>query len=200
MPLSKNKLVKKIHNHFINSSNVIKELIYFEKEILLFADKILKTRKANKVLVGGNGGSCADADHFTGELQCTFKDRNRKPISAISLNNSFPAITAWCNDFSFDTYFLRQVQAHGRKRDVLVLLSTGGGDIKSGASINMISAAKLAIKKKMFVISLVGKTGGSLKKISNLCIHVKSDNTAYIQEAHMSILHCVAELLDDLMK
>ena len=53
----------------------------------------------------------------------------------------------------------------------LVLLSTGGGDIKSGASINMISAAKLAIKKKMFVISLVGKTGGSLKKISDLCIH-----------------------------
>ena len=82
----------------------------------------------------------------------------------------------------------------------MVLLSTGGGDIKSGASINMISAAKLALKKKMYVISLVGKTGGSLKKLSNLCIHVKSDNTAYIQEAHMSILHCVAELLDDLLK
>ena len=195
-----NKLINKIYNHFQNSSDVIRELKTFEKEIILFANKISKTRNKNKVLVAGNGGSCADADHFTGELQCTFKDRDRKPISAISLNNSFPAITAWCNDFSFDTYFLRQVQAHGRKGDILILLSTGGGDVKSGASINMISAAKLALKKKMYVISLVGKTGGSLKILSNLCIHVKSDNTAYIQEAHMSILHCVAELLDDLLK
>ena len=194
-----NRLSHKINNHFKNSSNVIKELNKFEKEIMLFANKISNTRNKNKVLVGGNGGSCADADHFTGELQCTFKDRKRKPISAISLNNSFPAITAWCNDFSFDTYFLRQIEAHGRKGDVLVLLSTGGGDIKSGASINMISAAKLALKKKMYVISLVGKTGGALKKISSLCIHVKSNNTAYIQEAHMSILHCVADILEDLI-
>ena len=99
-----NKLINKIYNHFQNSSDVIRELKTFEKEIILFANKISKTRNKNKVLVAGNGGSCADADHFTGELQCTFKDRDRKPISAISLNNSFPAITAWCNDFSFDTY------------------------------------------------------------------------------------------------
>ena len=72
--------------------------------------------------------------------------------------------------------------------------------IKSGASINMISAAKLAIKKKMYVVSLVGKTGGSLKKISNLCIHVKNNNTAYIQEAHMSILHCICICLDKIIK
>ena len=77
-----NRLSYKIKNHFKNSSNVIKELNKFEKEIMLFANKISNTRNKNKVLVGGNGGSCADADHFTGELQCTFKDRKRKPISA----------------------------------------------------------------------------------------------------------------------
>lgn len=194
------KTIQKIQNHFNQSASLISELKKFKSEIYTIANKISKTRIKNKVLVAGNGGSCADADHFTGELQCTFKDRNRKPISAISLNNSFSAITAWCNDFSFETYFLRQIQAHGKKGDVLILLSTGGGEIKTGASINMINAAKLAKKRKIYVISLVGKTGGSLKKISDLCVHVKNDNTAYIQEAHMSILHCVAEILDDMLK
>ena len=73
MSVSNIKLIKKVHNHFKNSSAVIKELKNFEKEIILFANKISKTRNKNKVLIGGNGGSCADADHFTGELQCTFK-------------------------------------------------------------------------------------------------------------------------------
>ena len=109
------------------------------------------------------------------------------------------ALTAWSNDFEFDSFFKRQVNAHGKEDDILFLLSTGGGNLTgSKSSANLVYAAKEGIKKKMKIISLVGKDGGELKKISNICIHVKSKNTAYIQEAHMSILHCICEMLDNL--
>ena len=150
----------------------------------------------NKVLVAGNGGSCADAEHFAGELVCTFNDRNRKGISAIPLATHPAALTAWSNDFGFETYFERQIESNGKKGDILFLLSTGGGDLKNKASLNLVFAAQKALKKKLTVISLVGKEGGELKKISNIYIHVKNKDTSIIQEAHMSILHCICIGLD----
>ena len=107
-------------------------------------------------------------------------------------------MTAWCNDFEFESFFKRQVDAHGKEGDILFLLSTGGGNLTgSKTSANLVYAAEEAIKKKMKIISLVGKGGGELIKISSVYIHVKSQNTAYIQEAHMSILHCVCEVIDN---
>ena len=187
-----------IKQYFKNSSEVISALYKNEEKINLICDEILKINKENKkLLVAGNGGSCSDAEHFTGELQCTYKDRDRKPISAISLGSHPAAFTAWSNDFGYETYFKRQVQAHGNPGDILFLISTGGGNEKNRASINLVEAAKEAKKKKMKIISLIGKTGGLLKSLSDLYILVENDITSHIQEAHISILHCICEIIDE---
>ncbi len=186
-----------IANYFKSSSKVISELTSHKEEIYLIAKKIIECKKnEKKILVGGNGGSCADAEHFTGELQCTYKKSDRSAISAINIGGMPSSITAWANDFGFETYFERQVKAHGKKDDILFLISTGGGDLKSGASTSLIKAADEAKKRGMFLISLVGKSGGELKKKSNIYIHVNNNVTAFIQEAHMSILHCICEILE----
>jgi phosphoheptose isomerase len=187
-----------IEKYFENSSEVIKQLKDHKKEVKLIAQKIIEcSNNKNKILVGGNGGSCADADHFTGELQCTYKKSNRSAVSAINIGGMPASITAWANDFGFETYFERQVKAHGNTGDILFLISTGGGDIKEGSSTCLIKAAEEGKKKGMYLISLVGKTGGALKETSDICIHVKNNTTAFIQEAHMSILHCICEILEN---
>ncbi len=186
-----------VEEYFETSSKVIKELKVHKNKVILIAKKIIDCQKnSNKILVGGNGGSCADADHFTGELQCTYKNSNRSAVSAINIGGMPASITAWANDFGFETYFERQVKAHGKKNDILFLISTGGGDLKSGASTCLIKAADEGKKTGMFLVSLVGKSGGELKKMSDICIHVDNDTTAFIQEAHMSILHCICEILE----
>lgn len=189
-----------IKNYFAESSKVICNLHHFENEIVSFCNLIHQTNKNNnKILVAGNGGSCADAEHFTGELQCTFKDANRPPVSAFSITGTSAAMTAWGNDFGFDTFFQRQVLAHGKKKDLLVLISTGGGEI-DGASSNLVKAALIAKKNDLKIVSLVGKSGGELKKISDITFHIDNNTTSFIQEAHMSILHCVCELLEEKFK
>ena len=186
-----------VDSYFNTSSKVINNLKNHKSEIYSIAQKIIDTKNiGNKILVAGNGGSCADADHFTGELQCTYKDSQRSAVSAINIGGMPASITAWANDFGFETYFERQVKAHGKKNDILFLISTGGGNLLNGASTCLIKAADEAKKREMFLISLVGKSGGELKKTSDICIHVANDTTAFIQEAHMSILHCICEILE----
>tara|TARA_Y100000590_G_scaffold382603_1_gene452673 strand:+ start:6461 stop:7051 length:591 start_codon:yes stop_codon:yes gene_type:complete len=186
-----------IKKYFNNSSSTISNLFKFEKEINLIANEIFLTQTNDKkLLVAGNGGSCSDAEHFTGELQCTYKDRDRKPISAISLATHPAALTAWSNDFGYNSYFQRQVEAHGKEGDILFLISTGGGNEENGASMNLVYAAREAKKRNIKVISLLGKSGGILKELSNLSIIVESNTTSHIQEAHISILHCICEILD----
>ena len=188
--------MKHLNDYFLRSSKLISELGVFEKDLNNFASLILEVKeKRKKILVAGNGGSCADAEHFTGELQCTFKDRNRKPISVFAITGTSAALTAWGNDFDFHTFFQRQVVAHGNESDVLVLISTGGGS-KDGASSNLVKAAVTAKELKMKIVSFVGKTGGELKGMSDICFHIKNDTTSLIQEAHMSLLHCVCEILE----
>lgn len=190
----------KISDYFHNSSKLIATLGSFEKELVDFSDLIIDSNNnKKKILVAGNGGSCADAEHFTGELQCTFKASNRKPVSAIAITGSSAAITAWGNDFNFNSFFERQVEAHGNDQDILVLISTGGGSI-DGASSNLVKAAFKAKKLNMKVVSFVGKTGGELKKISDICFHIKNNTTSFIQEAHMSLLHCTCEILEEKLK
>ena len=190
----------KISDYFHNSSKLIATLGSFEKELVDFSDLIIDSNNnKKKILVAGNGGSCADAEHFTGELQCTFKASNRKPVSAIAITGSSAAITAWGNDFNFNSFFERQVEAHGNDQDTLVLISTGGGSI-DGASSNLVKAAFKAKKLNMKVVSFGGKTGGELKKISDICFHIKNNTSSFIQEAHMSLLHCTCEILEEKLK
>lgn len=189
--------MSKIKDYFKTSSQIIENLHEHSNKIEKICEEIIKANKSgNKILVAGNGGSCSDAEHFVGELQCTYKNRERKPLSAISIASLPAAMTAWCNDFEFLTYFKRQVQAHGNNADILFLISTGGGEEKSGASMSLVEAAKEAKKRNMKIVSLIGKTGGILKDISDIEITVKSNVTSFIQEAHIAILHCICENLE----
>jgi len=187
--------------YFENSSNVVKSVSENVDVIEKICDGIYECQKAGgKILIGGNGGSCADAQHFAGELTCTFKDPNRTAISAFSLTTNASAITAWANDFGFDTYFSRQVEAHGKHGDILFLISTGGGDREKGYSMNLVNAADKALSIGMTLYSIVGKSGGELNKMSHKSITVKSFVTSHIQEAHITIIHSICEILDVLTK
>ncbi len=189
--------MSEIKNYFENSSSIIKSLVDHENDINAICKEIINCNENdNKILVAGNGGSCSDSEHFVGELQCTYKKRDRKPISAISLPSLPAAITAWSNDFGFDSYFKRQVEAHGKKGDILFLISTGGGDEESGASMSLVLAAKEAKKRNLKIIALVGKSGGLLKDIADISIIVKSKVTSHIQESHIALLHCICEKLE----
>tara|TARA_Y100000590_G_C15705395_1_gene1008380 strand:- start:1141 stop:1725 length:585 start_codon:yes stop_codon:yes gene_type:complete len=151
----------------------------------------------NKLLVCGNGGSCSDAAHFVGELTCTFKSKNKKGLPAIDIGSSMTALTAWGNDFNFESFFERQVMALGKEKDILFLISTGGGNIKENTSMNLVRAANIAKKIGMKVISLIGKSGGELKKISDISFVVKSNETSHVQETHIVLLHMICEILDE---
>ena len=185
-------------NYLNNLSDTLKTLVNEEKKIIKISEEIIKcNKKGNKILLAGNGGSCSDVEHFGGELICTFSKRNRKPVSTQLLTGPSSSLTAWGNDFGFETYFERQVEANGNKGDILVVLSTGGGNIKKKISTNLIYAAKIAKKKKLKVISLVGKSGGYLYKNSDISIKIKSNSTSVIQEAHMTILHSICYYLEE---
>lgn len=179
------------------SSETIKAIKNNEDIIMKMIIGIFECQiSGGKLLIGGNGGSCADAEHFAGEMTCTFKDPIRSAFNAISLTNNASAITAWANDFGFESYFERQVEALGKPNDILFLLSTGGGDREKGYSMNLVVAADKALELGLKVYSLVGKTGGELMKISNECIKVPSFETSHIQEAHITIIHSICEGLD----
>jgi len=118
-------------NYIKDSSQIIDSLYKSENEIIFLARKIIKIfNNKGKLLICGNGGSCADASHFAGELICTFEKKNRKALPAIDLNSNFAALTAWSNDFDFNSFLKRQIEALGNENDILFLISTGGGNLK----------------------------------------------------------------------
>ena len=185
-------------NYLNNLSDTLKTLVKEEKKIIKISNEIIKcNKKGKKILLAGNGGSCSDVEHFGGELICTFSKRNRKPVSTQLITGPSSSLTAWGNDFTFETYFERQVEANGSKGDILIILSTGGGNIKKKISTNLVYAAKMAKKKKLKIISLVGKTGGYLYQNSDISIKINSNNTSVIQEAHMTILHSICYYLEE---
>ena len=188
-------------NYFIEASKQISLLTEEVEKIDQISRLIYQANKEkNKVLVAGNGGSCADAEHFVGELVCTFLDRNRGAISAINLFSNNAAVTAWSNDFNYESYLKRQVEAYGNHGDILILLSTSGGSIKNQSSLNLIQACDQANQMGIKTISLIGRDGGLLKEKSDDYILIKSNQTSIIQECHMSILHAICNNLDILMK
>lgn len=191
----KNNLL--VDNYFELSADSIKKCSKFKNKIDKIVNKIIKIKKLNKkILVAGNGGSAADAEHFVGELACTFKDKNRPSYPAYSLN-SIAAITAWANDFTYETYLTRQIKAISNSGDLLFLLSSSGGNLKTKQSINLINAIKEAKKSKLFTVTLTGKSGGYLKKNSDININIESNETSIIQECHMSILHYICQILEN---
>ena len=190
-----------LRNYLCESGSTIKSTSQYIEAISKMTLGIYGSQLAGgKLLIGGNGGSSADAQHFAGEMTCTYKDPNRRAFSAFSLTTNASAITAWANDFGFDSYFSRQVKAHGKPGDVLFLISTGGGDRDKGYSMNLVHAADVTLELGLKLYSLVGKTGGELSKVSHEYIIVQSNTTSHIQEAHITIIHSICESIDELAR
>jgi phosphoheptose isomerase len=147
-------------------------------------------KQGGKILVCGNGGSAADAQHLAGELVGRF-EVEREGVPCIALTTDSSVLTAWANDYSYETVFARQVNALGRKEDVLVAIST------SGVSKNIICAVEAAKKKGLKTIALTGKDGGTLKKMDEVfSIVVPSHQTSRIQEVHITIIHIWCKLIE----
>ena len=190
---------KIINNHFNKIKNILKDTTYLvnrTEKIALFLKKKIKSK--NKIFVCGNGGSFADASHFVGELTATYSKKKRKPLPFVLLGSNQAAVTAWSNDFNFDDYLSREFSTLANKNDILIIFSTSGGNTKKKQSINLIKLAKYAKSKKISIVSLLGKGGGYLKKISNQSIIVNSYNTASIQEVHKIIFHSICETFENI--
>lgn len=151
-----------------------------------------RLRQGNKILVCGNGGSAADAQHFAAELVNRF-EIERPGLAAIALTTDSSALTSIANDFAFNQVFARQVQALGKAGDVLLAIST------SGNSSNILGAIAVAREMGLSTILLTGRDGGYMaQQISSedIEIRVAATVTARIQETHILVIHCLCDLLD----
>lgn len=146
-----------------------------------------------RVLICGNGGSAADAQHFAAEFICKYKE-DRRPFEAIALTVDSSILTAVGNDYGFEHIFSRQVDALGKEGCVLVAITT------SGSSKNILLAIEAAKKKGMKVVVLTGAKGEKLKSEVDVNIAVPSEETARIQEMHGLIIHAWCEYIDEKIK
>ena len=149
--------------------------------------------KKNKLILFGNGGSAADAQHIAAEFTGRFLEE-RKGLSAIALTTDTSALTAIGNDYGFEFVFSRQVEAIANYGDVLIGIST------SGNSLNVIKAIEKGKELNCTTISLTGKDGGLLSKNSDLNINISHNVTARIQEMHILVGHLLCKLIDDKYK
>jgi D-sedoheptulose 7-phosphate isomerase len=147
---------------------------------------LLALSNGGKILVAGNGGSAADAQHFAAEFVAMYKIA-RRAHPAVALTTDTSILTAVSNDYSFNNIFSRQVEAHGRKSDIFFVLTT------SGNSVNLINALKTGKENGVVTVALLGKGGGKTQGIADHEIIIPSDNTPRIQEVQKLILHSIAE-------
>jgi D-sedoheptulose 7-phosphate isomerase len=160
-----------------------------EQDIKDVSDVIVKALKAGKkIILCGNGGSAADAQHFAAELTGRFENTHRTPLPAIALND-VSSITAIANDYGYDGVFARTLSALGNEGDVIIAISTSG---KSKSVLNSLIVGR---DKKMHTILLTGRTG--MSKYADHSINVQSARTSRIQEMHSLILHMICEAIDD---
>jgi D-sedoheptulose 7-phosphate isomerase len=149
-------------------------------------------RSGNKILIAGNGGSAADAQHIAGEFLSRLNfDRN--PLPAIALTTDTSVLTAIGNDYGFEQVFERQVRGLAHKGDVLLAIST------SGASANVVAAVHAARERDMRVVALTGKGGGRMAELlveGDVHVCVPHARTARIQEIHLLAIHCMCDIID----
>jgi D-sedoheptulose 7-phosphate isomerase len=180
--------IKAIWNEHLE---VAKALPQFAAEVSQAVDMIRSSlANGGKLLIAGNGGSAADAQHIAAELTGRFV-RERRPLPAIALHCNSSALTAIGNDYGYEHVFARELSAHARPGDVFLAISTSGG------SKNILRAIEAAREKNATVIGLTGESGGSMQAACDLCLCVPSKSTARIQEMHITIGHAICELLEE---
>lgn len=168
---------------------VMSDLINIQDQIFMLFNSIKDViNKDGKILICGNGGSAADAQHFAAELVVKF-EKVRRPIAAIALTTDTSILTATGNDFSFDKIFSRQVEALAKKNDLMIGITT------SGKSKNIINAMEVANKMHVRTVIMTGKSSFKNNFI-NHSINIPSSKTSRIQEGHLFIYHIICSLLD----
>ena len=188
-----------IEKNFINSLNEninLKKKLNSKKNILTikkFIQIIFSTIKNNKkIMICGNGGSAADAQHLSAEFVVRLNpNKNRRPLPMISLALDTSTITACGNDYNFNEIYSRSIEAIGKKGDLLFVIST------SGMSKNIIQVLKKAKKMGIKSIALLGKNGGKAKNISNLSFIVPHQSVSRIQEAHIFLGHFILNSVEE---
>ena len=187
-------LESRIKSHFVSSVQVKQEsqaalVDPITKAIELMAKSLASK---HKIMACGNGGSAADAQHFSAELLNRF-ERERSPLAAIALTTDSSTLTSIGNDYHFNEIFSKQVIGLGKPGDILLAIST------SGNSQNVLAAINAAHELNMNVVALTGKGGGQITQrlvSSDVHICVPSEHTARIQEVHLLCLHCLCDGID----
>ncbi len=193
-PVSNNTYVDRIRLLFAQSieakqtaSTIMPEAIAKAAQIMISALK-----QGNKILCCGNGGSAADAQHFSAELLNRF-EKDRKSLAAMALTTDSSTLTSIANDYDYHQIFSKQIEGLGRPGDVLLAIST------SGQSENIIRAIKMAQENNMTVVALTGKDGGKIPYYlteNDSELRVPSHTTARVQEIHILTIHCLCDLIE----
>jgi len=185
------KFNKKIQSIILESSTIIKESTDLTKEIDKTISLIIKTvKKGNKIILFGNGGSAADAQHIAAEFLGRFKlERSSYPALALTTDSS--TLTSIGNDYSFDYIFSRQCEKLVTKGDIVIGIST------SGSSKNVKLGLEVAKKNGAITIGMLGNKGGEIGKIVDIPIIIGSSSTPRIQEVHRTIFHIICELVEE---
>ena len=158
--------------------------------LIKISKKVIETLKSgHKILIAGNGGSAADAQHFAAELVGRF-ETERKGLPAIALTTDTSVLTSVVNDYSANRIFSRQVEALANEGDLFIGIST------SGNSENVIEAVKTAKEKNVYCIGWLGKDGGKLKDECDLSLIIPSKTTARVQEMHVMCIHVTCAFVD----
>ncbi len=186
--------ISRIETIFTNSM-IVKQKTFdsIAEQIALAGDKLVQSLLTEgKIMACGNGGSAADSQHFASELINRF-EAERPALPAIALTTDTSAITSIANDYQYDDIFSRQIHALGREPDVLLAIST------SGQSKSISQAIEAAHERDMSVIALTGKNGGIVAQAlseNDIELRVPSEQTARIQESHITIIHALCDLID----
>jgi D-sedoheptulose 7-phosphate isomerase len=158
--------------------------------VIAAADVMLEAfGRGAKVLIFGNGGSAADAQHFACELVGRFL-RNRRALPAIALTPDTTTLTAIANDYGFDQVFVRQLEALGRQGDVAVAIST------SGASANVLAGLQYARSRGLKTVAFTGGSGGPVGAAADVHVNVPHDLTPRVQEVHRALIHAVCDVVE----
>ena len=175
----------------IRESIAVQEQLIGSAQLIADAARLIiaTMRNGGKLIVFGNGGSAADAQHLSAELVGRYR-QDRKAFPAIALTTDSSAMTSISNDYGFDAIFSRQLEALGKPGDVVVAIST------SGNSPNVLQALATAKKIGIASIALTGKSGGKLRNSVDVCLCVPSDSTPRIQEAHGLVIHILSGLIE----
>ncbi len=183
-------LAATLRDRILTSAEVKRRLADdLDDAVAVAAELVSAIRGGHKLLLFGNGGSAADAQHIAAELIGHFYV-DRRPLPALALTVDTSALTAIGNDYSFDAVFARQVEALGQPGDVAIGLST------SGNSVNVVAGLQVARDRGLVTVAMTGQQGGRAGTVARYCVRVPSTETPRIQESHILLGHAWAEIVE----